>query len=93
MGARVASGAPRAWWEYRSRGDVAVAEHDRPGEQRGEGVAGDPDTAARRERAQRQLASLTDHAIGDADPGARERQVAAAISQGQSNAEIAGACT
>jgi DNA-binding NarL/FixJ family response regulator len=83
MGARVASGAPRAWWEYRSRGDVAVAEHDRPGEQRGEGVAGDPDTAARRERAQRQLASLT----------ARERQVAAAISQGQSNAEIAGACT
>lgn len=43
-------------------------------------VAGDPDTAARRERAQRQLASLT----------AREREVAAAISQGQSNAEIAG---
>ncbi len=43
-------------------------------------VAGDPGTAARREQAQRQLASLT----------AREREVAAAISQGQSNAEIAG---
>ncbi len=43
-------------------------------------VAGDPDTAARRERAQRHLASLTP----------REREVAAAISQGQSNAEIAG---
>ncbi len=41
-------------------------------------VAGDPDTAARRQRAQRQLASLT----------AREREVAAAIGQGQSNAEI-----
>ena len=43
-------------------------------------VAGDPDTTARRQRAQRQLASLT----------AREREVAAAIGQGQSNAEIAG---
>jgi DNA-binding NarL/FixJ family response regulator len=42
-------------------------------------VAGDPDTAARRERAQRRLASLT----------AREREVAAAIGQGHSNAEIA----
>jgi DNA-binding NarL/FixJ family response regulator len=42
-------------------------------------VAGDPDSAARRERAQRQLASLT----------AREREVADAISQGQPNAEIA----
>jgi DNA-binding NarL/FixJ family response regulator len=42
-------------------------------------VAGDPDTAARREQAQRRLASLT----------ARELQVAAAIGQGQSNAEIA----
>ncbi len=43
-------------------------------------VAGDPDTAARRELAHRQLASLT----------VREREVAAAIGQGQSNAEIAG---
>jgi DNA-binding NarL/FixJ family response regulator len=43
-------------------------------------VAGDPDAAARRERARRRLDSLTP----------REREVAAAISQGQSNAEIAG---
>ena len=43
-------------------------------------VAGDPDSAARRDHARRQLAALT----------ARERQVADAISQGHSNAEIAG---
>ena len=42
-------------------------------------VAGDPDTAARQERARRRLASLTP----------REQQVAAAIGQGHSNADIA----
>ncbi len=42
-------------------------------------VAGDPDTAARQEQARRRLASLT----------AREHQVAAAIAQGHSNADIA----
>jgi DNA-binding NarL/FixJ family response regulator len=42
-------------------------------------VAGDPDTAARQELARRQLASLTP----------REHQVAAAIAQGHSNADIA----
>jgi DNA-binding NarL/FixJ family response regulator len=42
-------------------------------------VAGDPDTAARHEQARRRLASLTP----------REQQVAAAIAQGHSNADIA----
>lgn len=42
-------------------------------------VAGDPDTAARQQRARRRLASLTP----------REQQVAAAIAQGHSNADIA----
>ena len=42
-------------------------------------VAGDPDTAARQEQARRRLASLTP----------REHQVAAAIAQGGSNADIA----
>ena len=42
-------------------------------------VAGDPDTAARQEQARHRLASLTP----------REHQVAAAIAQGHSNAEIA----
>jgi len=42
-------------------------------------VAGDPSTAARQEKARRRLASLTP----------REHQVAAAIAQGHSNAEIA----
>jgi DNA-binding NarL/FixJ family response regulator len=42
-------------------------------------VAGDPDTAARQEQARRHLASLTP----------REDQVAAAIAQGHSNADIA----
>ena len=42
-------------------------------------VAGDPDTAARQEQARRRLASLTP----------REHQVAAAIAQGHSNADIA----
>ncbi len=42
-------------------------------------VAGDPDTAARQERARRRLTALTP----------REHQVAAAIAQGHSNADIA----
>ena len=42
-------------------------------------VAGDPDTAARQDQARRRLASLTP----------REHQVAAAIAQGHSNADIA----
>jgi len=42
-------------------------------------VAGDPDTAARQQQARRRLASLTP----------REHQVAAAIAQGHSNADIA----
>ena len=42
-------------------------------------VAGNPDTAARQEQARRRLASLTP----------REHQVAAAIAQGHSNADIA----
>jgi DNA-binding NarL/FixJ family response regulator len=42
-------------------------------------VAGDPGTAARQDRARRRLATLTP----------RERQVAAAVADGQSNADIA----
>ena len=42
-------------------------------------VAGNPDTAARQEQARRRLATLTP----------REHQVAAAIAQGRSNADIA----